>query len=114
MGSHQVQPESLTARYRRTVSKIAQKHQCNAFTILLQPQNLAAEGCAMLSQAKFHHRQNKYGGQHSICDACLMTVALVQHEWELASLESAHVCDPVNLYWISRGRESARVPDQAI
>jgi hypothetical protein len=68
----------------------------------------------MLSQAKFHHRHNKYGGHDSICLACLMTVACVEHEWELAYLESVHVCDPINLYWMSQGRVSALVLDQAV
>jgi hypothetical protein len=68
----------------------------------------------MLSPAKFHHRQTKYGGHDSICSACLRTVAWVEFEWELVPLESAHVCDPVNLYWMSQGRVSALVPDQAV
>jgi hypothetical protein len=68
----------------------------------------------MFSQAKFHHRHNKYGGHDSICPGCLMTVACVEYEWELASLESAHDCDPVNLYWITQARVYALIQDQAV
>lgn len=60
----------------------------------------------MLSQAKFNHRHNKCGSQDSIYLACYRTVACVEHEWGLASLESVHVCDPINLYWINQGRVS--------
>ena len=63
----------------------------------------------MSSEAKFHHRHNKYGSHDSICLVCFRTVASVEHEWELALLESVHVCDPVNLYWISQGGVSAQL-----
>ena len=48
-------------------------------------------------EVKFHHRHNKYGGHDSICSACLMTVACVEDESELAYRESKHVCDSIHL-----------------
>jgi hypothetical protein len=94
------------------MSKIAQKHWCNAITILLQPQNLAAEEHAMSSDGKFHHRQNNFGGHDSICSACLMTVACVMDESEFAYRESKHVCDSIHLYWANQGRLSVLVADE--
>ena len=46
----------------------------------------------------FPHRHNANGTHDSICTVCFATVATVQYECELARLESAHVCDPINLY----------------
>jgi len=45
----------------------------------------------------FPHRHNHDGSHDSICPICFVTVATVQNEWELASHESAHVCEPENL-----------------
>ena len=51
----------------------------------------------------FVHRHNRDGTHDSICTVCLATVATVQREWELADCESAHVCEPMDLYRISHG-----------
>jgi hypothetical protein len=51
-----------------------------------------------LLRPSFPHRLNADGTHDSICARCWTTVATVQHEGELARLESAHVCEPINLY----------------
>jgi hypothetical protein len=51
-----------------------------------------------LLRPSFPHQHNADGSHDSICTLCLATVATVQNEWELTSHESAHVCEPVNLY----------------
>jgi len=55
-----------------------------------------------LLRPSFPHRHNADGTHDSICTVCLATVATVQNELELAGLESAHVCEPANLYLASR------------
>ena len=57
----------------------------------------------MFSQSKFPHRHNRIGSHDSICTTCLATIASVWHEEELLSYESAHACDPMNLYRVSQG-----------
>jgi len=56
-----------------------------------------------LLQRTFPHRHNANGTYDSICTVCFATVATVRHEWELAHHESAHVCEPINLYRVSQG-----------
>ena len=51
----------------------------------------------------FPHRRNVDGTHNSICTLCLATVAKVLHELELGRLESAHKCEPANLYRVSHG-----------
>jgi len=51
---------------------------------------------------QFPHRHNADGSYDSICPTCLMTVASVRTEAELASCEHAHVCSPERLYLLSR------------
>ncbi len=46
---------------------------------------------------------NRDGTHDSICRACLITIATVGTEAELKLHESAHVCDPINLYRVSQG-----------
>ena len=48
----------------------------------------------MLVPGNFVHRCNSDGSYDSICTICLMTVASVESEWQLAGLESAHTCNP--------------------
>jgi hypothetical protein len=55
-----------------------------------------------LLRPSFPHRHNADGSHNSICTVCLATVATVQTECELVSHESAHVCEPVNLYRASQ------------
>ncbi len=55
-----------------------------------------------LLKPNFPHRHNSDGSHDSICTACLATVATVQNELELARHESAHVCEPINLYRVSQ------------
>jgi len=64
----------------------------------------------MLSLLKpsFPHRRNADGSHDSICTMCLATVATVKSEGELARHESAHVCEPFNLYRVSHGLLSMR------
>jgi hypothetical protein len=45
----------------------------------------------------FPHRHNKDGIIDSICSECLLTVASVRVERELAQYEEAHVCSPLRL-----------------
>jgi hypothetical protein len=54
----------------------------------------------MTYQAKptFPHRHNKDGVIDSICSECLLTVASVRVEGELAQHEEAHVCNPLRLH----------------
>lgn len=59
-----------------------------------------------LLRPNFPHRHNEDGSHDSICTVCLATVATVQNEWELAGHESAHVCEPVNLYRLRQSRSS--------
>ena len=56
-----------------------------------------------LVKPNFPHRRNVDGTHVSTCAVCLATVATVQREWELAGHESAHVCEPANLYRLSHG-----------
>ena len=51
-----------------------------------------------LLKPSFPHRHNSDGSHDSICTVCYVTVATSQNELELASHESVHVCQPVNLY----------------
>jgi len=55
-----------------------------------------------LLRPSFPHRHNPDGTHDSICTVCFATVATVQKEWELASHESAHVCEPMSLYRASQ------------
>jgi hypothetical protein len=55
------------------------------------------------TRPKFVHRQNSDGSYDSICTACVMTAASVEHEWQLLRWELMHVCDPVNLYRVIQG-----------
>jgi hypothetical protein len=55
-----------------------------------------------LLRPSFPRRHNADGSHDSICTVCLATVATVQNELELAGFESAHVCEPVNLYRASQ------------
>lgn len=55
-----------------------------------------------LLRPSFSHRHNADGSHDSICTLCLAQVATVQDELELAGFESAHVCEPANLYLASR------------
>jgi hypothetical protein len=59
-----------------------------------------------LLKPRFPHRHNANGTHDSICVVCLATVATVQYECELARLESAHVCEPINLYRVSQSLSS--------
>jgi hypothetical protein len=45
----------------------------------------------------FPHRHNANGTHDSFGTVCLVTVATVQYEWELARKESAHVCESIDL-----------------
>ena len=65
----------------------------------------------MLYNEKFYHRHN-FRLHDSICSACLMIVASARVESESADLESAHVCDPIDLYWANQGRLSVLVSVQ--
>jgi hypothetical protein len=56
-----------------------------------------------LLKQSFPHRHNADGSHDAICSVCLATVATVQNEFELAARESAHVCEPTNLYRVSQG-----------
>jgi len=51
-----------------------------------------------LLKPSFPHRHNSDGSYDSICAACFATVATVENECELASHESAHVCEPLYRY----------------
>jgi len=53
---------------------------------------------AALLRPHFPHRNNRDGTYDSICSVCYVTVASVENEPELAVHESAHRCEPVNLY----------------
>ena len=58
----------------------------------------------MFSQVnpKYPHRHNTDGSYDSICSMCLLTVASVKTEHELALCERTHVCDPIRLYQLGR------------
>jgi hypothetical protein len=59
-----------------------------------------------LLRPSFPHRHNANGSHDSICTLCLATVATVRNELELAGFESAHVCEPANLYRLSQYRSA--------
>jgi len=60
-----------------------------------------------LLRPSFPHRYNSDGSYDSICTVCLATIATAQNEWELARYESAHVCEPLDLYRMSQvGRDN--------
>jgi len=46
----------------------------------------------------FPHRSNNDGTYDSICTRCLVTIATVTAESELASHERDHACNPIRLY----------------
>jgi hypothetical protein len=54
-------------------------------------------------QEQFPHRRNMDGTHDSICRGCLMTIATVEEEDELAGFESRHTCDPMRAYRVSQG-----------
>jgi hypothetical protein len=60
----------------------------------------------MLTQLKpsFPHRHNADGSHDSICKVCFATVATVLNELELAGFETAHVCQPADLYRLSQSQ----------
>lgn len=64
----------------------------------------------MFSLVKFPHRSNFDGTFDSICIECFATVATDFDESKLAAHESAHVCNPVDIYRISQCRPT-RLPD---
>jgi hypothetical protein len=72
----------------------------------------------MTYQAKprFPHRHNKDGVIDSICSECLLTVASVRLDRELAKYEEAHVCDPIRLYQLGADpiRRSLRVRSEGV
>ena len=47
---------------------------------------------------QFSHRHNEDDTHDSVCRECLTTIATVSNEVDLYQQESAHVCNPVNLY----------------
>ncbi len=49
------------------------------------------------------HRHNANGTHESICTVCLARIAKVQDEREVDRLESARVCEPVNLHRARQG-----------
>jgi len=56
------------------------------------------------TRSKFVRRHNQDGSHDSICTDCETTVASVENEWQLPPLESAHICDPMNLYRAGQGQ----------
>ena len=64
----------------------------------------------MTFESSFPHRHNADKTHDSICTSCFVTVARVVNESELAGHESAHVCDPRDVYRFSG---SASLPDEA-
>jgi hypothetical protein len=48
----------------------------------------------------FNHRRNADGSVDSICLECFRTVATVNEEATLATLERQHRCDPQDLAWL--------------
>jgi hypothetical protein len=46
----------------------------------------------------FPHRSNQDGTYDSICTMCLLTIATVSAEAELARHEREHACNPIRLY----------------
>jgi hypothetical protein len=61
----------------------------------------------MLFSGNFAHRHNQHGSYDSICTTCLMTVASVENEWQLAEHEATHTCDPEMRFSMDRARERA-------
>jgi hypothetical protein len=49
------------------------------------------------ARPRFPHRYNKDGSIDSICSECLLNVASVRVEQELAHQEDIHICDLVRL-----------------
>ena len=45
----------------------------------------------------FAHRPNNDGSVDSICLRCFRTIASNNHEMNLATVESQHECDPVDI-----------------
>jgi hypothetical protein len=50
---------------------------------------------------QFSHRANEDDTHDSICRECFATIATVSNVSDLYQHESAHVCNPVNLYRIN-------------
>ncbi len=97
--------------------KSEQTDLVNPHTLLLKgPRSKCKRkrGATMLNFGSFVHRHNRDGRYDAICTACFMTAATVENEWQLASLESAHICDPEMLHRIcdrcNGGTEARAVP----
>jgi hypothetical protein len=69
----------------------------------LPAQATSGKRYTMVFQAKFTHRHNMDGTHDSICRECLVTIATVEKEDDLAGFESGHSCDPVRAYRRSQG-----------
>lgn len=52
---------------------------------------------AFVASASFPHRANQDGTIDSICPRCYVTIGTSTLEADLASMESAHTCDPAIL-----------------
>jgi hypothetical protein len=70
-------------------------------TLIPSKQNIAGKRHIMLYQ-QFSHRHNEDETHDSICRECLATIATVSNEIDLDRQESAHVCNPVNIYRINQ------------
>jgi hypothetical protein len=55
----------------------------------------------------FPHRLNEDGSYDSICTACFVTVGTDFDEAQLRRSEAAHLCNPLQLQWVSTPRERA-------
>jgi hypothetical protein len=50
----------------------------------------------------FPHRHNEDGTFDSICPICFVTVATDESETKLRLYELAHVCNPLQVTWITQ------------
>lgn len=51
------------------------------------------------------HRLNEDGSYDSTCTACFVTVGTDFDEAQLRRIEAAHLCNPLQLQWVSRPHE---------
>jgi hypothetical protein len=83
------------------MSKMGQTQFRAGGILVRSKQNIAGKRHIMLYQ-QFLRRHNEDETHDSICRECLATIATVRNEIDLDRQESAHVCNPVNLYRINQ------------
>jgi len=96
--------ESSAENKNKEMFKIAQQATLAEPTVWESSEFRLSERCSMYPATAnlYPHRFNPDGSYDSICTVCLITIASVSVESELARHEREHSCNPVRLYQLGK------------